>query len=599
MTHSNSDQIQAGRSVRFFVRHAWRYKLFLIGTVLAVPLASLTLYYIPPLIIADILKRIELGDFVAGELWASFGASLSWYAVLTILGGVIMWRVAIFFIWKLEMHVLRDIHREVFAHLMRLGANFHANRFGGSLVSQANKLAGAYVRFADTMFFELFTLLLSFAFSFAILLPRVPWIAIALLSFSIIFMILAVKLTGKVRELRSREAAAETRQTGFLADAVTNVMAVKSFAGSRYENERYNEATTNTLHATHKVMVASSLRDTVFSISTVAIGIAALTMAVAAMVVFNADIGTGFLVITYTGIIGQRLWDFAQSMVRNLNRAFGDAQEMMDILAIKPEVEDFAEVEVSRISKGGIKLQNVDFTHPDSSADETLFRGLNLTVKPGEKIGLVGHSGSGKTTLTKILLRFHDIDGGSITIDGQDIFRLRQDDLRRNIAYVPQEPLLFHRTIRENIAYGNPSATDQQIKEAAKKAYADEFIEKLPKGYETLVGERGVKLSGGQRQRVAIARAILKNAPILVLDEATSALDSESEKAIQAALWELMKERTALVIAHRLSTIQRMDRIVVLEDGTIVEEGTHGELLKKQGTYATLWSHQSGGFIEE
>jgi ATP-binding cassette subfamily B protein len=197
------------------------------------------------------------------------------------------------------------------------------------------------------------------------------------------------------------------------------------------------------------------------------------------------------------------------------------------------------------------------------------------------------------------LLRFSDIDTGAIVIDGQNITTITQDDLRQQIAYVPQEPLLFHRSIHENIAYGKPEATEAEVRDAAEKANALEFIEKLPQGFETLVGERGVKLSGGQRQRIAIARAILKDAPILVLDEATSALDSESERLIQAALWELMKGRTAIVIAHRLSTIQRMDRIVVLDNGVIIEEGSHNQLLKQNGTYAKLWAHQSGGFIEE
>jgi ATP-binding cassette subfamily B protein len=241
----------------------------------------------------------------------------------------------------------------------------------------------------------------------------------------------------------------------------------------------------------------------------------------------------------------------------------------------------------------------MDFTHPDSGKDDSLFSKLNLHIKAGEKIGLVGHSGSGKTTLTKLLLRFNDIDSGEILIDGQNVAAITQEDLRRHVAYIPQEPLLFHRSIRENIAYGKPEASDEEIEEAAKKAYATEFIDKLPAGYNTLVGERGVKLSGGQRQRIVIARAILKDAPILVLDEATSALDSESEKYIQAALMELMKKRTAIVIAHRLSTIQKMDRIIVLDHGTIVEEGSHKDLIKQNGTYAKLWAHQSGGFIEE
>jgi ATP-binding cassette subfamily B protein len=228
-----------------------------------------------------------------------------------------------------------------------------------------------------------------------------------------------------------------------------------------------------------------------------------------------------------------------------------------------------------------------------------VFDELNLHIQSGEKIGLVGPSGGGKSTLTRLMLRFDDVQAGSITIDGQNIADVTQASLRQNIAYVPQEPLLFHRTIGENISYGRPEAKQSEIAEAARKAKADEFITKLADGYKTVVGERGVKLSGGQRQRVAIARAILKDAPILILDEATSALDSESEVLIQQALWELMKGRTAIVIAHRLSTIQKMDRIIVLDDGKIVEEGTHKQLLAKKGLYAKLWSHQSGGFIEE
>ena len=246
---------------------------------------------------------------------------------------------------------------------------------------------------------------------------------------------------------------------------------------------------------------------------------------------------------------------------------------------------------------GAVEFRDVTFTH--NGADDALFNSFNLSIKPGEKVGLVGHSGSGKTTFTRLLLRFSDIRRGEICIDGQNIATVTQDDLHESIAYVPQEPLLFHRSIAENIRYGRLNASANDIAKAAKDAHATEFIDKLPSGYDTLVGERGVKLSGGQRQRIAIARAMIKNAPILVLDEATSALDSESEVLIQAALWKLMEGRTAIVIAHRLSTIQKMDRIIVLDDGKIVEQGSHKELITENGVYAKLWAHQSGGFIEE
>jgi ATP-binding cassette subfamily B protein len=247
---------------------------------------------------------------------------------------------------------------------------------------------------------------------------------------------------------------------------------------------------------------------------------------------------------------------------------------------------------------GEIEMRNVTFRYSDNEG-EHLFKDFNLKIASGEKVALVGHSGGGKTTVTKLLLRFMDIDGGEILIDGQNIALVPQNDLRSAISYVPQEPLMFHRSLTDNIKYGRLDATQDEVVKIAKLAHADDFIRKLKDGYDTLVGERGVKLSGGQRQRIAIARAMIKHAPILVLDEATSALDSESEKYIQDALWKLMEGRTAIVIAHRLSTVQKMDRIVVLENGEVTEQGTHNELLKKDGTYAKLWSHQSGGFLED
>ncbi|MGH7929888.1 MAG: ABC transporter ATP-binding protein, partial [Candidatus Binatia bacterium] len=347
------------------------------------------------------------------------------------------------------------------------------------------------------------------------------------------------------------------------------------------------------------VMVASLKRHIFFSITTALLTIGALIASTGAIVLFDADLGTMFLVITYTSLIAQRLWDFSQNTLRSYNRSLGDAKEMVETLGIKPDVTNPVQPERSRIASGKIVFDHMSFTHPDSHQDEILFKDLSLTIQPGEKIGLVGHSGSGKTTLARLLLRFADVDGGAIEIDGQNIAAITQDDLHRAIAYVPQEPLLFHRSLFENISYGKLGASKDEVIEAAKKAHAHEFITKLPHGYDTLVGERGVKLSGGQRQRVAIARAIIKVAPILVLDEATSALDSESERLIQASLRDLMLSRTAIVIAHRLSTIQKMDRIVVLDNGRIIEEGSHTHLLAKNGIYASLWQHQSGGFIEE
>jgi ATP-binding cassette subfamily B protein len=303
------------------------------------------------------------------------------------------------------------------------------------------------------------------------------------------------------------------------------------------------------------------------------------------------------LILSYTSSIVDQLFAFGNNSLRNYSRAFGDAVDMVDIVQEVPKILDPAKPEKVHMERGQVDFNRVTFTH--DGADDALFDNFSIRIKPGEKVGLVGHSGSGKTTFTRLLLRFSDIQGGQILIDDQDITAVTQDALRSRIAYVPQEPLLFHRTIRENIAYGQDKVDARAVIAASKMAHADEFVANLPKGYDTLVGERGVKLSGGQRQRIAIARAMLKNAPILLLDEATSALDSESEVLIQDALWKLMEGRTAIVIAHRLSTIQRMDRIVVMDNGKIVEQGSHKELIAKDGAYAKLWAHQSGGFIDE
>jgi ATP-binding cassette subfamily B protein len=585
--------------IKYFWRHASRHPVRLWGMITTVPLAILLHAFLPALIIANILQRLSTGDFAAGDLLGSFGPDIALAVGIGALGSIIVWRINSYFNWTLEGYVIRAIQQEIFDHLMRLSAAFHANRFGGSLVSQANKLSGAYVRVADTTMFQLSTLVWTLVFTNILLWNRALTFVLMLDVFAVVYICCAALLTRSVREASQKHADAENEQTGHLADAVTNVMAVKSFAASKTESLHYGTANEKVRVALMGSMVASLKAQNVFSIVGNIINLVAITMAVASVVIYNADLATVFLVFTYTMNIREQLWQFSGQALRNYNRAFGDAKAMIDILAIEPEVQDPAKPQKSRIRKGAIKFDHMDFTHPDSNADDSLFASLNLHIAAGVKIGLVGYSGSGKTTLTKLLLRFNDIDGGAITIDGQDIASITQDDLRRAISYVPQEPLLFHRSVRENIAYGKPDATDEEIREAARKAYASEFIEALPKGYDTLVGERGVKLSGGQRQRVAIARAILKDAPILVLDEATSALDSESEKLIQAALWELMKNRTAIVIAHRLSTIQKMDRIIVLDQGNIAEEGTHSQLLTRKGTYAKLWSHQSGGFLDE
>jgi len=588
------------KTFKLFWQHAWQYPKYVIGLLVMTPIGLLTFRLVPPLIAAHVLQRLAQEDYTHGDVWGSFGQTIIFYSIMTILGGVLAYRIIIFLIWKLEAYVLRDIYRTMFDHYMKLSSSFHANSFGGSLVSRTSKLAGSYIRLADTFFFQFYPLIISLLFVAAVLYSRVPLFVWSLLIFAVLFIIFTIILSRRVRDLSALEANSQNKVTGNLADAITNVLAIKSFSAAQAEKTRFGHATEHTRHRTGDVMWASTKRDFFAAFVTTTLLVMALVVSIIAVVVYKTDVASVFLMLTYAAFLSDQLWTFSSTTLRNFNRAIGDAQEAVLTLEEKPEVADPIHPETSKITIGSVEFQNVSFDHEsDQSNEESLFQDFNLKIQAGEKIGLIGRSGGGKTTLTKLLMRFMDIDDGQILVDGQNIAQLKQDDLRQSMTYVPQEPLLFHRSLSENIRYGNPHAQDEDVVNVARLSHAHEFIEKLPQGYETLVGERGVKLSGGQKQRVAIARAMIKDAPILLLDEATSALDSESEKLIQDALWKLMEGKTAIVIAHRLSTVQKMDRILVLENGKIVEEGTHTNLLKNGGIYSELWKHQSGGFLED
>ena len=564
---------------------------------LAIFFAMLTLVvtiFVGPLIIAQLLNIIQHNQLHdAKNLWtliALYGASELW-------SSVIGWRLVLYLVWTFETAMQRDLYARCFSKLTNQTLFFHSNKFGGSLVSQTNKLVGAVESFWDTIIWSVLPLVVSLVGSIIVLSTLLWQYALFLLIFSIVFSLVVYYGSKPMAKLTKKEAKTSNKLNGQLADVISNVLAVKSSGAESTEQKFFAKTVSSWRNSSLDVMRGFLKVSTVYSSINMVIKIGAIAFAVYAAQNDLVSVASVYLIITYTGSVAHELWNM-NGIMRNYNRIIGNANDMVEILQTPTTLIDKSDSKL-KVTNGEISMDKITFTHDEGQGD-TLFHDFSLDIKPGEKIGLVGASGSGKTTLTKLLLRFADIDSGKITIDGQDISEVTQASLRAKIAYVPQEPLLFHRSVRENIAYGRPDATDAEIEEAAKKAGAYDFIAGLKDGFDTMVGERGTKLSGGQRQRVAIARAILKDAPILVLDEATSALDSESEALIQKSLETLMENRTSIVIAHRLSTIAKLDRIIVLKDGKIVEDGSHDELInKKRGVYAKLWARQSGGFIEE
>jgi len=585
------------RTLSIFWRYTRRYKVLFWSGIIGAIVGVLAQDILGPFIVARAFQKLQVGYALHVPLhFNSFLPYVFGYVAVNIIA-IIVWRLQTYAVWEFEIRTLRNMIVDIFDHIQSMSQAFHANHFSGALVSQANKFVAGYERLVDEFVWNVVAGITALLFSFAVLL-FVSWhyavIMIVIVLVYIVIMSWRIRGTSTI----NRDAAeTESTRTAHLADAITNVGTIRAYANEDFELSRFDEVATNSWRKYHELSRVDFTNSSISHSITTVFRITAFLFGIFAITNLHAKASVLYLVITYTTGIVDRLWQFSR-VTRNINRSLGDASEMTEILAIKPDVQDPQHPEPCAIHRGGIDFKHVVFDHTHGSDQPPLFRGLDIRIKPGQKIGLVGMSGSGKTTLTSLLLRFMDVDSGEILIDGQNIAHMEQRKLRDHISYVPQEPMLFHRTIRENIGYGDLEADDRSIIGVSKMAHAHEFIERLEHGYDTLVGERGVKLSGGQRQRVAIARAMLKNAPILVLDEATSALDSESESLIQDALWKLMEGRTAIVIAHRLSTIQRMDRIVVMDRGKIVEQGSHKELIHANGTYAKLWTHQSGGFIE-
>lgn len=577
------------KTLTLFWQAGLRYKPLILGGLLF-PVGVFCVSTLAPLYIGRIIATL-------GRAGGHPSQYIPYFAGAAIIGGISN-RIGFLCLLTQQAKVMRDLQTRAFDALLQRSVGFHNNNVAGKIVSDAIDFASAFGTIANALYSSVIPLVVSLTTGLIVISWQSWVLGLVVLGMAVFTVGTGLLESRRRARLRMHRLVATKAVTGHLADTIANIQTVKTFAREKDEIHQSDELSSH--------LMGMRIRD--WSISgkrgndriAVLLALQALFVVIVIRLVQHNPslLGIGIFAFSYTITLSNRLFD-VNTMVRLVEEALLQASPMTLIMLQVPEIQDKAGALPLHVTRGAIELNRVVFHYHDTSADQVVFKDLQLVIESGEKVGLVGPSGGGKTTLTRLLLRFEDIDKGEILIDRQNIAEVTQESLRASVAYVPQEPLLFHRSVSENIAYGAPGASPEQVINAAKAARADGFIRRLSNGYDTIVGERGVKLSGGQRQRIAIARAILKDAPILILDEATSALDSQSEKLIQNALWELMQDKTVLVIAHRLSTIQQMDRILVLDAGKIIEQGTHRELLKRAGLYAQLWAHQSGGFIDE
>ncbi|WP_280692953.1 ABC transporter ATP-binding protein [Kitasatospora sp. GAS204B] len=578
-------------ALRYYGRELARSPRLALPAMLLPALGNIGIAYLAPLVVAKLVGRIAAASAVG------IGTTLPY--VLAFAGVLLVAET----LWRIGLHCMNRLEARGIEHLYVIGmdelfakdsAFFHDN-FAGSLTKRVLSFASRFEEFVDTLTFSVVANFVPLLFGSVVLWHYQPLLVVGLLAMIVLTAACVTPLIRRRQQLVDQREEALARVSGHVADSLMNMDTVRAFAAEEREAAEHRSRVAQSRRLALRSWDYSNLR-----IDTLVAPMSVLTNALGLLLAVTLggsrhSVEAVVVAFTYYSSATRVMFEFNQ-IYRRLESSMTEAAQFTELLRTPPTVVDPASPEPLRLRATDVRFERVTFAHAGA---EPIFEGLDLAVPGGAKIGLVGRSGGGKTTLTRLLLRMTDIDAGRILIGGQDISRLRQTDLRGQIAYVPQDPAMFHRTLRENIAFARPDATEAEIRRAAEAAHVTEFADALPDGFDTMVGERGVKLSGGQRQRVALARAILRDAPILLLDEATSALDSESELLVQEALWRLMEGRTALVVAHRLSTVAKMDQLVVLDRGRILEQGTHQELLATNGAYAKLWQHQSGGFLDD
>ena len=579
------------QTLKIFWQHIKRYRVAFFLVSLFIVLSSVG-NIIGPLYYKEFFDLLTSGIEQSAKVQPLIGILVK--ILLIYLISWFFWRLSSFMASNFQTKVMRDLANTCFAYLHKHSINFFNNNFVGSLVKKVNRFSRSFDTIFDIFFYEVLQIVTNLGIIVAILFYTDTVLGLIVVAWVFVYVLVNYSFSLYKMKYDLKRSETDSEATGVLADTITNHQNVKLFNGYNNELNWFSSV----------IERLRLLRRLCWNLGNVFEAFQALLMVFLEIGMFYFGlklwlkglftVGDFVLIQAYVIQIFHRLWNFGR-VIRNYYEHMADANEMTEILQTPHEITDVRNASELEVTKGEIVFKNVSFSYHKT---RRAFSRLNLVFQAKERVALVGPSGAGKTTLVNLLLRNYDLGGGKIYIDGQKISSVTQESLHQSIGLVPQDPILFHRTLMENIRYGKPEAGDAEVIEAAKLAYCHGFISQFPEGYNTYVGERGVKLSGGERQRVAIARAILKNAPVLILDEATSSLDSESEGLIQKGLSGLMQDKTVVVIAHRLSTIMKMDRIIVLNEGKVVERGSHQQLVKKRaGLYQRLWQKQAGGFI--
>jgi len=580
--------LHRGLVLKYFWQVIKHYKVSFFSVIFSVILVSVLNVYIP-------LQYLKLWNVLSSNNFNVVPVARSIIILILVLNfiGWILRRISGLSLSYFEASVMAGLREQGFSYMIGHSHSFFVNNFAGSLTYKINKYARAFEKLADRMASDGLPLIVQGIGTVIAIYTLFPKYSYVLGIFCIVFLVSSFVYIRYKLKYDVIASESDTKTTGAFADSIGNHSSIQLFTGHEYEKERVGEVIKNQKKATAFNWYLWEGFAAIGGFYSVTVEFIIFYFAIGDWKIGLMTLPIMVLLQSYLVRLINNLWSFG-SIVRAYYEGFADAEEMAVIMNTPYELVDSRNIFTKKIN-GEVSFDNVTYIYKNNNAK--VLDNFNLKIPAGEKIAIVGSSGAGKTTFVRLILRLFNLTSGKISIDGVDISSVSQESLREQIAFVPQDPVLFHRTLIENIRYGRRDATDEEVMAAAHLAHCDKFINALPEGYKTYVGERGVKLSGGERQRVAIARAILKNAPILILDEATSSLDSSSEALIQDALHNLIKGKTTIVIAHRLSTIREMDRIIVLEKGKIIEDGTHEELIKKEGgLYKKLWDLQAGGF---